>query len=1460
MKSNLKKRILAFMLCMVMVLSSAVSVLAQDANAETNGQVEIGQEGQNEPAVISEEAAPEQSTPEAPTGTETVPEDANSVPEKEQPEQPAEETPQPVTEQPQEQQPQEQEAEPFQEAMELKHEIKDADGQLICTITASIPEDTFKANTSEVSMEIAGIDAGTSEAIKGLMKKELAEDKELGEYFLYHINFKVNGETVEPGREIQITFNQNHFKIGDTKKATVFYYNAAHSVEGNQEAEIREIIQRPELTEALQSSGQSLDNIEDYDITDISLHADGTAKQIQTEGRRSTIYGCYIAEDKPIEEEKPVEETKPVEEEKPAEEKKPAKVFNFENDDVTITVSADKEGIIPENVTLQVIPILPNENETKNQYKEVEDQLKKKAENEEYDIAGFLAYDISFINEDGEEVEPSGEVTVVIDYKKEVLPDGVEEDENLDVTVMHLEENSKGDVKEVVDMVADETKEAAVEATENTKIKKAEFKTDSFSAFTITWIRLSLVPSTADINIFYGYMQGNNFVEFDKNQLPENIRELDNLPIYNSNPVDLNDYIANNITGYEFDNKILKDSPKGDVVRYLKRDEKWLKSSTDGKDYNSWIKLQTLGSKGNIYYIYTPKSDGGGTGGNTPQRELGVPDHHKTIKRNGTEADGVDNYTISLDVIGKQLEPDPIDIILIIDKSGSMLDNERYKNVNIAIGELIKTLKSNQTNLPDVNLAVTTFSSAVKGNNYKKNVKGSGKNKYYDPDNEADAWIAESWTSLNNFQFSLSNDDDDKNYCTGGTNWQAGIRMGEKLLQQRSANESKKYVIFLTDGNPTFRYYGNSSTQTQGEGDNDTDSLNYNAAVSEWGKSANLKSATTYVINAYKESGKCQDLVNAMKKVGTSAVRKDGSSKKNLEGAFNDIAEGIVKPSYSNVVIEDKLSQYVQFASETPEIRVYKKTGNRQETLLSSSLYRVDRTKLNQGIVSVSLLNGQDLEDDTTYRVEFEVIPSQLAITGPYNDIHYNGVGTAGEGESTDHPSNNPAFSEGEAGYWSNDNQNTFLSYYENGMEKDPSAYQKPVFQVQTTKYSVQKIWQDVEESVLENLSIDVKLTAKAKISNGKIVDLGETGYLDHLTVTLEDDYWTHTWNNLPKYYYYYENGRAKHVEIQYSADEVTVPDGFEQVSVKNKSIADPDDPTKTITQTLITNRAVTNTLIILKKDKDGKVLEGAEFVLHKENAGADWRDIQGETNQDGKVVFENLENGTYKVTETKAPEGYKLETANDANIFTITLPYEKANPEDTSIEVTENSKVTIGAVDYYREITKTILNEKKSWEIIKKSSSEGGGVLLGAEFKLEPSEATGTTYWGKSETDGKIVWYQDDKFEEKLIEDIKSGKYIFSETAAPTGYMLNTKEKWEIEVGRNGYLKAVTGIDDVTVEIEEDTNGDIVKCYFYNDPLYNLPSAGGSGIYWYLIGGMLLMIAAALILYKNRYREVLKR
>lgn len=366
-----------------------------------------------------------------------------------------------------------------QDAMELKQEIRDEEGNLLLTVTAGIKEDTFSADTSEVTMKVSPVDSKTEKAIKKLASEELEKNQVLGNYFLYNVEFQVNGITTEPGKEIKITFEPDDFLIKDTEKATVFYYNESGSPEGNEKAEIVEIIQKSELVDRLQAAGESTDGIDDdYDLTEIVLNKDGKADKIITEGRRSTIYGCYLEEDQ--------ENPEAQEEDQKAEEV--LKSLEYENDDVIITVSESEAGAIPEGAELKVVPILEDDKDTEEQYKEVEDQIQKKAEEDEKQIAGFLAYDISFVDDEGNEIEPDSEVKVTMEYKQPALPlqDTDLETKDTEVSVLHLEEDTDGNVTQVVNMV-EAGQLDAIETGNSNQVQKVEMRTESFSVYVIQW-------------------------------------------------------------------------------------------------------------------------------------------------------------------------------------------------------------------------------------------------------------------------------------------------------------------------------------------------------------------------------------------------------------------------------------------------------------------------------------------------------------------------------------------------------------------------------------------------------------------------------------------------------------------------------------------------------------------------------------------------------------------------------------------------------------------------------------------------------------------------------------------------------------------------------------------------------------------------------------------------------------
>ena len=177
--------------------------------------------------------------------------------------------------------------------------------------------------------------------------------------------------------------------------------------------------------------------------------------------------------------------------------------YSQEVGNVVVTATAAKD-VIPEGAQFVVTPI----EKGSDQYADVANRLEKKAENEDYSIAGFLAYDIYFQDSEGNKINPEeGKVKVSMEYQNATAPDEVKEadaatmamasadensqddtetaEQNLSVSVMHFVEDENGNVESVVDMTKDDT--ANVETNAEGEVQKAEFETESFSTFTITW-------------------------------------------------------------------------------------------------------------------------------------------------------------------------------------------------------------------------------------------------------------------------------------------------------------------------------------------------------------------------------------------------------------------------------------------------------------------------------------------------------------------------------------------------------------------------------------------------------------------------------------------------------------------------------------------------------------------------------------------------------------------------------------------------------------------------------------------------------------------------------------------------------------------------------------------------------------------------------------------------------------
>ena len=191
------------------------------------------------------------------------------------------------------------------------------------------------------------------------------------------------------------------------------------------------------------------------------------------------------------------------------------------------------------------------------------------------------------------------------------------------------------------------------------------------------------------------------------------------------------------------------------------------------------------------------------------------------------------------------------------------------------------------------------------------------------------------------------------------------------------------------------------------------------------------------------------------------------------------------------------------------------------------------------------------------------------------------------------------------------------------------------------------------------------------------------------------------------------------------------------------------DNATKTVTvpyavttEVIFTNRPKSGIQIVKIDSETRGALSGAEFKLTRSNGeviGVKMTDIGG------NIIFDNLEPGTYIVTETRAPQGYVLDAVSQTAVVT-------------------SAKMT----------TVTFENRPLSGIQIIKKNSETGGVVAGAEFKITKSngETVGT--------------YTTDSSGTAIAESLIPGIYHITETKAPQYYVLNsTPQTVEVKSGK---------------------------------------------------------------------------
>ena len=298
-----------------------------------------------------------------------------------------------------------------------------------------------------------------------------------------------------------------------------------------------------------------------------------------------------------------------------------AQQLEYEDDQVKVHVTASEEGIIPDHASLKVVPLVKQEvtnemtDEQKQEveainkkYDEAEKKLTEKAEKEAYDIAGFLAYDISLVDADGNKVEPNGDIKVTMDYKQPVIAEDAVQTVNdtewlnstkdLDVTVLHLEEDNKGKVTDVVDMTAEDTNgDAEINTTSENEIQKVTITTNSFSTFAITY-------SNYSVTVKYVDQRGTEITsdQFTQNEVSiKKKTDIEISDVSDGGKFKIPETVTIDNKTYQYTGAHL-DKVSGTIVYSVRvnGDGEWKYKEKSGGDDKKW----NVGEDGTIYLVY----------------------------------------------------------------------------------------------------------------------------------------------------------------------------------------------------------------------------------------------------------------------------------------------------------------------------------------------------------------------------------------------------------------------------------------------------------------------------------------------------------------------------------------------------------------------------------------------------------------------------------------------------------------------------------------------------------------------------------------------------------------------------------------------------------------------------------------------------------------------------------------
>ena len=779
------------------------------------------------------------------------------------------------------------------------------------------------------------------------------------------------------------------------------------------------------------------------------------------------------------------------------------------------------------------------------------------------------------------------------------------------------------------------------------------------------------------------------------------------------------------------------------------------------------------------------------------------PDYQ--IRKYAKETNTPGLYDVYLNVKGNtQQNVKPVDIVLVVDMSGSMESNRWGTDRAGAVRTGVKNF-------------LTSIQNAGLGNYVNVGLIGFSSPGYIGGES---GYISVKLGKAGNASQQQAINGALNPRFQGGTYTQIGLRQGSAMLNADTSG-NKKMMILLTDGVPTFSnevinsewingtLYGTNFGFRRDE-PSDTAQLRWPYTDSSGNTIYDTWPATLGEAKKAKDSGNevhalgiqladdghymtKEEIRQNMQLITNSPdLYEDADSADAVEAYLNNQAKDIIKNfnTVTDGTITDPIGTQFQYANNQATV-----TSVGKQTVPASEL---PSAAIQDGQLTVNHMNlGQDQEVQIHYQVRIK---------------------TEDAGFKPD--------------FWYQMNGETLLTPKAGAAAVD---FGIPSGRAPATTVYVQKQWRQLSN---QSLPDTLNVTVQRKVADGSL----DPNWQQTLVLKKADN-WKASFT-APAY-----NNQGQSFSYVVKSEDASGIDLSSFISSQNM-----DQQTATLT---LTNQQYG--FQFQKKTTDGTDLSADQLKAMQFNltqySDNSFQQVS-KTNAITSTDLQALAPGYYGIQEAAAPTGYQLD--GTTYLFQLTSDgqwqYHGTKDNVTSGSVI-NGQQTLNPVgdksddftvtgDHQQILTLTKYDEPKpsmTLRVIKQDNQSQ--YLAGAAFTLQPSAGEAETITSSATSEGQA-------FATKLIAD---GTYTMSETKAPDGYQSNPA-KIAIQVATTGKEATVT-IDGEALKPGESKNGytlaidgSTITLQAINQPLAILPHTGGQG-YQRLLGIALGLISAAFLL-----------